>query len=210
MGLTAVAGGSTFTPAPEGTHVARCCQVIDLGEQHSDFYNKTQWKVLVGWELPNEKDDEGKPFLVWRRYTLSIHEKSTLGKDLESWRGKKFTPEEAKGFSLKKVLGAPCMLNIVHNVKDGQTYANVQTVMAVPRGTTIPDQVHATVLFDVDHWDDAVFATFGENLKKLIQNSKQGKARMGSNGQAGKPANGQAASPGAPAGGGDEADDIPF
>ena len=41
---------------------------------------------------------DGKPFLVRRRYTASLHEKSALRKDLESWRGRAFTNVELDGF----------------------------------------------------------------------------------------------------------------
>jgi len=38
--------------------------------------------------------------MISKRYTMSLGEQSTLRKDLESWRGKKFTPEELQGFDL--------------------------------------------------------------------------------------------------------------
>ena len=41
-----------------------------------------------------EKMDSGEPFLVWKRYTLSLGDKATLRAHLEAWRGRKFTADE--------------------------------------------------------------------------------------------------------------------
>ena len=60
--------------------------------------------------------------------------KASLRKDLESWRGQPFTKEELKGFDLKNILGASCQLQVVHNVSDGKTYANIAAVMGLPKG----------------------------------------------------------------------------
>ena len=81
--------GGNFEPAPAGTHVAICYRVIDLGTQES-VYNgekKSARKVLISWELPNEEKADGKPFVISATYTWSMHEKSTLRKTLEAWRG---------------------------------------------------------------------------------------------------------------------------
>lgn len=78
--------------------------------------------------------DDGKPFIVQKRYTASLHEKSKLRPELESWRGRAFTEDELKEFDLEKLLGANCLLNVAHVVKDGKTYANVTAVMPLKRG----------------------------------------------------------------------------
>jgi len=173
MGLIAKDNGSSFTPAPEGTHVAICCQVIDLGTQHSEFYNKDSHKVLVGWELPNEKMDSGEPFLVWKRYTLSLGDKATLRAHLEAWRGRKFTADELESFHLKNIVGKPCMLSIIHKTQDNRTFTEVSAVMALPKGTTVPASEHAEIMFDIDDWNDAVFEKFSDNLKKTIMSSPE-------------------------------------
>lgn len=210
MGLLATDnGGSDFTPAPAGTHIARCCQVIDLGTQTSNYYKdkagqpKEQHKVRIAWELSMECDEEGQPFLVFKRYTLSLTDKANLRRDLEAWRGRKFTEQELAGFHLKNVLGAPCMLSVVHETRDGDTYANVNAVMAMSKGTVCPPAKNPTVLFDVDDWDDLLFEKFSESLKKTIHSCKE--AQVGAK----KPE--MATAGGGPARGGDLDDsDIPF
>lgn len=178
MGLIATdSGGKAFTPVPAGTHLAVCAQVIDLGHQESTFYQKVQHKVLLGWELPDEKDEKGTPFLIWKRYTLSLNEKATLRHHLEAWRGRKFTEDELKGFDLKNVLGKPCMICVVHNKEDNKTYADVSSVMALPKGTVVPETTHPKVHFSLDEWDQGTFDAFSPGLKKVIDSSEERKKK---------------------------------
>ena len=107
------------TPAPEGNHLAVCVGVIDLGTQYSKFYDTWKPKVMIQWELSDELMGDGRPFVISRRFTLSLHENAGLRKILNSWRGRPFTPEEAAGFDIAKVLGKPGMVNVVHEPKEG-------------------------------------------------------------------------------------------
>lgn len=117
---------SNFIPAPDGVHNAVCVDVVDLGMVEGAFGTKHKLKLV--WEI-EEKMDSGKPFIVGKRYTVSLHEKSTLRKDLKSWRGRDFTAEELKEFDLESVIGAPCQLVVVHSETEGTTYANVSNVL---------------------------------------------------------------------------------
>ncbi len=128
-------GGGNFTPAPAGSWGAVCCDVVDLGIVESTFSGKAkkQHKIRIVWQIDEDMPD-GKPFLVSQRYTLSLHEKAGLRKDLESWRGRPFTEEELEGFDVETVIGAPCLLSIVQNANGGNVYANVRGVMKLPRG----------------------------------------------------------------------------
>lgn len=182
MGVTVSdPGGGDFVPAPEGTHVARCVQVIDLGTQTSSYYKNDDGspqkskKVLIGWEIPGELNDKGEPFLVWHRYTQSLHEKANLRIHLQSWRGRKFTDDELKGFLLSNILDKPCLLNIVHNDSGDKTFANVSAVMALPKGQECPDRVHKLIDFDINNFDRDLFEEFSDNLKKTINNSDERK-----------------------------------
>lgn len=175
MGLVAADKGSTFKPAPAGTHLAICRQVIDLGHQFSQFYGKVQHKVLIAWELPEEHNEEGKPFMVFQRFTMSLSKNANLRAILEAWRGRAFTSEELKGFNLNNIVGKPCMLNIAHREEDGNTYTDVSTVMALPKGMKAPEPVHPAIVFDIEEFDQAVFDKFSDNLKKTIEASEERK-----------------------------------
>lgn len=146
MPIIATANESkSFTPAPEGVHQAVCCDVIDLGLVQSAFADektgqpKTQHKVNVVWQIAETRDD-GKRFQLYKRYTLSLHEKAALRHDLESWRGRAFTDDELKGFDVEKLIGVNGFVNVQHRKsKDGtRTYANVVSVMPVPKNLGLP------------------------------------------------------------------------
>jgi hypothetical protein len=130
--------GSGFKPAPAGVAVAVCCDVVDLGMQKASYPGRPdtmKHKIKIVWQLAELDAEIGKRPTVQQRYTLSLHEKAALRRDLESWRGRPFTAEERAGFDVEKVIGIPAMLNIIHREHNGSTYANVSAIMPVPKGT---------------------------------------------------------------------------
>lgn len=134
-----VKGGSTnYEPCPDDIHVAVCVDVVDLGEVETHFGKKH--KVKLVWEvdeLTAGRRSDGKLFLARKQYTASLNDKSTLYKDLTSWRGRPFTDEELRAFDLEKLIGVPCRILVEHVTRDGQTYANVTKVTKAGRDTII-------------------------------------------------------------------------
>lgn len=129
---------SNRVPAPSGSHMARCYSVIDLGTHDNPQFGTTARKVLLMFELPTElhtwKEEVGpEPFAVSREFTLSLGKKSNLRPFLEGWRGRPFTDEELAKFDISVLAGQPCLMNIIHEVKEGKTYANIQSVMKLPK-----------------------------------------------------------------------------
>jgi hypothetical protein len=155
MGLTVKeTGGSSYAPLEAGTYPARCVGVIDLGVQHSDYTGKDSERVRIIWELPTETtevDGVAKPRWMSKPYTASLHEKASLRKDLDSWRGKPFTPEELAGFSLRNIVNAPCLLTIVHQTgTNGNTYAKVGAISKIMKGMEVADLATDPIVFDMD------------------------------------------------------------
>lgn len=135
--------GKGFTPAPEGIHVAACCDVVDLGLADHGFGEKHY--VELRWQIEDENPETGQRFVVRRRYTLSLSEKASLRKDLETWRGRKFTREELRGFDLEVLVGKPCQVQVAHRLTDqGRTFANVTAVIPVGKGQKSPGVVNYT------------------------------------------------------------------
>ncbi len=94
-------------------------------------------KVIIGWEL-EQKMSDGRPFMLSKRYTLSLHEKATLRHDLESWRGQAFTPEELDGFDIEVLKGKQCRVNVIHKPKEGGgVSASIQAVMKAAKGVDL-------------------------------------------------------------------------
>lgn len=194
MGFTASDnGGSNFKRVPSGAFIGRCYSLIDLGTQRSDgqFGIKDQHKIQIRWELFGDDDDgnpltvdvDGKtmPMTISKSYTVSLHEKAALRKDLASWRGKDFSDEEAKAFDVSKLLGAYCMVSVTTSENNGKTYSNVSGLTRLPSALkdSKPAAVHENVLFDLDAPDMAVFATFHEKLQEAIKKSPEWKYQKG-------------------------------
>ena len=178
MTLMARNEGGTFTLAPAGTHVARCCWVIDLGLQDGTYGIKSQ--VLLGWELPYEQipdgDRKGEPFFVSKRYTVSLNEKANLRRDLEAWRGKKFTKKQLDGFSLDAIAGQPCQVVVSHKDREGGGISTkVESVTAMPKGggPGCPEAVNPQRVFNLDEPDLETFEALPDWVKKVIDGRVQ-------------------------------------
>src|SRR5579871_689871 len=139
MAIVAKASGSSFVPCPEGAHAAVCVDVVDLGMLKVSFggKDKTQHKIRIVWQIADVMPNN-KPYVAQKRYTLSLHEKAALRKDLESWRGRAFTEAELQGFDVESVLAVPCLINVMHQKRDSDTFANVTAVMRLPKGMEAP------------------------------------------------------------------------
>lgn len=178
MSLTATSKGTEFELVPPGVYPLRCYRVIDLGTQDTTYNGKPKLahKVLLTFEvLGDEKMKDGRPFAISTRYTMSTSEKSLLRHDLEAWRGKPFTEEEVRSFRVPVVLGKYALGNIVHEKsKDGtKTYANIASIMPLPKNMPRPDPVNEDVVFDLDDRDMRIFETLGESLKSTIMCAKE-------------------------------------
>lgn len=171
--------GGDFTPPPSGTHLAICTRVVDLGTQRVEWKGQTkhQRKVLISWELPDELQADGRPFLISQRYTFSSSEKSRLRQDLEGWRGKRFTDADfgPGGFDIKNVLSKSCLLTLVHVDKEGKTYANIASVSAVPKGMPIKETTTAPIYFSLerDRFDRRAMDELSEGLQDIIAGSPE-------------------------------------
>lgn len=158
-----------FELAPEGTHIATCYTIVDLGYQKTTYngQEKVKPQVLIGWELTDEKMQDGRPFVASKVYNAFFSSKANLRKDLESWRGKKFTEEELEGFDISKLCGVPCQITITHS--DGErTYANVSAVTGLPKSVKAPDLENEKVVYSDN--DDIAFQKLPEWIQKKIKN----------------------------------------
>lgn len=194
MAFYAEDSGGSFERCPPGMHLARCYRIVDLGTQKSEYMGQTKYlhKIMIGWELHGNRDDgsplkmnDGRPFAIFKNYTLSWSEKANLRLDLQSWRGKPFTNEELRRFDLETVLGAWCMLNVIERAgQNGKTYSNVDGVTPVPaiiKQNGLPKAVNKNEMFNLAEPDWAMFETFSDNLKqKIIASPEFAKAKGGS------------------------------
>jgi hypothetical protein len=187
------AGRGTFTPVPAGSHLARCYRIVDLGTQKVTWQDKVkmQRKIMVQWEVHSEDDtgnplltEKGEPLSISKNYTLDLGDKASLTADLTSWRSRPFTAEEKKGFELKNILGAWCMLTVARTPgKNGKEYSNVVAISPVPSAVKkngLPDGHNELAIFSLDKPDMSLYATFSESLKEKISSSPEWINRGGS------------------------------
>jgi hypothetical protein len=141
MTLIAKSKGRSYPAIEGGSYHAICYSVVDLGVHYNQRWDKKAHKVMITWELPELRIDIERennvvnlPRAISKEYTLSIHEKSNLGRDLTCWRGVAFTPDERDGFDIQSIIKANCILQIINTEKDGEVYANVQAVTKLLKG----------------------------------------------------------------------------
>jgi hypothetical protein len=174
-------GGTSYAPMEAGNYPARCYSMIHLGTGEEEFKGdkKLMNQISLTFEFPTEmkvfKEGElEKPYVISKIYTLSMHEKAGLRIMLESWRGKKFTEEEAKAFDVTKLLGVAGMLNVVHNVKGDKTYANIGSMSPLPKGLSCPPQINPTFEFNfTDKFDANALESLPDFIKERIKRSNE-------------------------------------
>jgi hypothetical protein len=174
--------GGSRQIAPEGAHVARCYQIIDKGTTFDEKWGNKKRKVQFLFELPLEtaifSEDKGEqPFYVKTIFNLSMGEKASLRKFVESWVGKKMTDAQAADFDIIKLLGHPGMVNIAHNGKDDRTYANIMSISPLPKGMACPPAINELIAYDTTEHNDAVFNKLPEFLQEDIRKSDEWIAR---------------------------------
>lgn len=135
--------GQEFERLAPGMYGAVCCNVVDVGvhEQEYNGAKKDVHQVYICFEvdkLMTQGEYAGKPFMVSKRFTLSLHEKADLAKTLEQWFGKTLTPEQRKdGIDLEKCIGKLCTLNLVQTQKGDKTYTNISAVLPMLPGAKV-------------------------------------------------------------------------
>lgn len=191
-------GGGDFKRVPAGVFAARCWSMIDLGTQRVEYQGdiKYQRKVQIGWELFGEDEngeplttDDGLPMVISKRYTLSLSPKSRLRPDLEAWRGRPFTDDEAKGFDLHNLIGAPCMINVTHTERNGKTYSNVASLTPIPKALrdTLPADGNEPRFYVINDGENAVFGSFHDKLKETIRQAEEWQGMKARDGTVGGP-----------------------
>lgn len=174
-------GGKEFSIIPEGSYVAICNMLVDLGLQYNEAYKNSSRKVLIGWEFPEERieiNGEDVPRTITQRYTASLNEKSILRRDLSAWRGRDFTPAELSGFNLRNIVGAPCMIQVIHKEYNGKKYANVASIMTLPKGMAKPVLSGEPIVYDIDENDPADVEKLPEWIRTTIKGSESYLSRI--------------------------------
>ena len=122
------------------------------------------------WDLPFEFDSEGKPKQLSKDINATSAPNGTLNSIMEAWNSRTYTREDLEDVELTDQLGKACQLTVVVSESG---YSNVKAVAALPKGIPAPATDTPSFSFDVDEWDDAVFATLPEWVQEKIKKSTQ-------------------------------------
>jgi hypothetical protein len=183
-----LATGNTETKreiVPSGTHIARCYSMIHIGTVEWEWQGETKYsnKIRVTFELPHEMRDfsgEQKPMVISKEYTLSLHEKSNLRRDLEGWRGKSFTNKELAHFDTTNLISKECNISIIHKTsKSGNEFAQIGSISGITKGTECPKQFNDSFIFNYeDNFNEEWLELQPEWIKDQIKNTDEYKNKM--------------------------------
>lgn len=161
----------------QGTHKAILYSIVDLGTQlvkSKQYGDKQVRQCKITFELVNVKrvfseEKWEQRAVVSQNYTLSMYN-SHLKRLVETLLGVSLTDEDAKNFDLMDILGASCMLQIIHNGE----YANIKTIMWVDEDYW-PNE-NELVLFDLDKYNHDDFNRLPNFVKEKIKETQEWQA----------------------------------
>lgn len=161
-------------PLSPGVYLAICIGVIDLGEQYSEKFKNYSKKVQIVWEIPSETievDGKQEPRQLSKDFTFSSSAKGNLRAFISSWNSKQYSDDEFPELDLFGQIGKPCQLNVVLN-STGE-YSNIDNIMPLPKGFPAPTSNTAPIMWDIDEWNDELFASLPEWVQEKIKKSTE-------------------------------------
>lgn len=172
-----------------GIHPGVLVGLYDIGTHIDPQFGKEKRKYIFVFELPLadpvEIDGQKNPRTLSTTYNATMAPKGMLRPMIEGWRGKALTDEEANSYDITKVLGKPAQLNVVHDTRNGKTYANIKNVLPAPKGQALTAST-TPVAWSVTSLDDAgqlAQSDIPEWIQKKAAESKEYKSL--SSGQSG-------------------------
>ena len=168
MSLTIKSDGD-FEALAVGQYEGVCYRIVDMGTRMEPPFKegdkpKKRTTVNITFELPTEKMEDGRPLSISRTYTQSLFESSALRKDLVSWRGKNFTPDEEAGFDISNLLGKNALIEVAHTA-NGK--AKIGGIFKPDGGVQETPTHNELVAFDMDVYCDEFNGNSSEKTKAM-------------------------------------------
>lgn len=164
------------TPLVEnGSYLAVCVGVLAVGEQYVDrsaFGGRSGYEsqIVFVFEFPTEIGEDGKPKQLNKDVNATSAPNGSLYAIMKAWNSREYTREQLEEADLNDQLGKPCQVTV--SVSESG-YSRVSAVAAVPKGIPAPKTETPFICFNVEEWDDAVFAALPEWAQNKIKNSTQ-------------------------------------
>lgn len=158
-----------FKQISVGTHTGVCWLIADIGTQVTNFTNvdgtpQKQHQVMLGFETPDELDDNGKRLIAYKTYTLPsdwTNDKASLPKDYRAWT-KESNP---KVYQLDKLLGMGCNLVIGRTSGEKQKITGISALKA---NEAVPNLENDPVIFDMRAPSDDALSRLPNFIKDKI------------------------------------------
>jgi len=196
MPIKATPNESSYNLLEAGSYPTRLYTVIHIGRVPLERQGETKMidKVRLTFEFPTEtkvfKEEKGEqPYVLSCEFTLSMHEKASLRKFLEGWQGKRMSDMEAINTDIEEWIGREGLANVVHSEgKNGNTYANIQSISPLPKGLVCPPAVNPPfVLNYAEQWSQEKFDGLPDFIKEKIRQSDQYIAKYSNKNEAAGP-----------------------
>ena len=170
------APGADFELPPEGTFLAVCYRILDMGTQETPYGSKHQ--IMLLFELVGTQTKDGKPFAVSEWFSWTMDKKAKLRIFLEAWRGTPFQESDfgPSGFNIRKCLGAGCKVIISHEPKkDNSGNFKAKILKIKPPGATVPKPVNEALYLwlSPDLWEPTTFYKLPEGIQKMIMKAPE-------------------------------------
>ena len=176
-------GGKEFKQLEAGTYPAICTTIIDLWTQDKEYSGEKYIirEVLIWFEFPTETEkfdwENEESYTLHSYFSLSLGEKSNLGKFLVGWRWRSFTEEEKAGFDLKNVLWQPLIASVISKKKqDGSDKSVIDTASKLMKGMEAPVATRPLKYFALDEFDQEMFDSFAKWTQDIIMRSPEYKS----------------------------------
>ncbi len=141
-------------------------------EQQSTCLTKARESLqleLVGETV--EVDGEQKPRQLSRTFSVAASKKSSLRGFISGWNGVQYSDDQFADLDLFDRAGKVCQLNVVLN--DTGEYANVDSVIPLPKGMPAPKTDTPLILWNMDNWTNEGFEVLPEWVQEKIKKSTQ-------------------------------------
>ena len=142
-------GNGPWENPVEGLHLAVCVDQIDRGWVQGAYGERHMLELR--WQLADLMED-GRPYLVQRRFNATMNEKGNLRPFLVGWRGEAFKAEALQNFEEETLVGKLCQLTIIHKEgQDGRIWANVVSAVPAPKGAVLTPKDYIRVRDREEH-----------------------------------------------------------
>nr|WP_300187077.1 hypothetical protein [uncultured Agathobaculum sp.] len=138
-------------PLKNGIYMAVCVAVADIGDQYSAKFKNIQRKILFAFDIPSETievNGEIRPRQLSKRCTFTDSNRGTLIKVVNAWLNSKISERELRDMELYDFAGKPCQIRV--SVREDGVHNDVEDVMALSKGMTIPTTDTPIIFYDID------------------------------------------------------------